>query len=39
MNRVEQVTIEYPDGEKIVTPDLSCRKMDCSVTYINNLVG
>lgn len=36
---VEQVDVEYADGTKDVTPDLSVRNVDVSVDYICKGVG
>jgi phenylalanyl-tRNA synthetase beta chain len=36
---VEPVEVVYPDGSKVVLPDLSERTMNAKVSYINSCVG
>jgi phenylalanyl-tRNA synthetase beta chain len=36
---VEPVEVVYPDGSKHIVPDLSCRKVEASVDYINKSIG
>lgn len=34
----EQVTVKYPDGTAVVTPDLSSYKSECTIKYINEVL-
>merc|ERR1711879_541703 len=34
----EQVTVTYPDGTVVVTPDLSSYKSECTINYINEVL-
>eukprot|EP01119_Soliformovum_irregulare_P008348 TRINITY_DN21470_c0_g1_i1.p1 TRINITY_DN21470_c0_g1~~TRINITY_DN21470_c0_g1_i1.p1 ORF type:complete len:606 (-),score=193.72 TRINITY_DN21470_c0_g1_i1:249-2066(-) len=36
---VESVEVQYPDGSKMITPDLSMRTVKTSVKWINSSIG